>query len=49
MVINIPAFEMPEKVNIHTKSSFKPFLGFSVCSLVCDLAAAVFPPLSLAA
>jgi len=37
------------KVNIHTKSSFKPFLGFSACSLACNLPVAVFPPLGLAA
>jgi hypothetical protein len=35
MVIKIPAFEMSAKVNRYKKSSFKPFLGCSTCSLAC--------------
>jgi hypothetical protein len=50
MVIKIPAFEMLEKVNRSTKSSFKPSFGCSAGSRPAhELAATVYPPLDLVA
>jgi len=40
-------FERLEEVNRHIKSSFKPFLRCTSRILARDLAATVFPPLSL--
>ena len=45
MRVKIPVFEKLEKVNRHTKSSFKLSLGRSACSPARSLAAALFPPL----
>jgi hypothetical protein len=48
MVIKISAFEMLGEADRY-KNFFETSLGFSACSPASDLAAAVFPPLGLAA